>query len=109
MWGILRRRWIPSPSYVERRRTRWKRMLRSLDLLLSSTKLSQCVLDVLCHVGLEHRARVHGLGHRHLPRLQQAFHILSGALVHDKIGIHEGSVEVAANVNGVWGADIFDN
>jgi len=55
------------------------------DLLLSCTKLSQCVLDVLCHVGLEHRARIHGLGYGHLPRLQQAFHTLTSALVHDKI------------------------
>jgi hypothetical protein len=84
-------------------------MLRSLYLLLSCTKLSQCVLDVLRHVGLEHRARVHGLGHRHLPRLQQAFHILSGALVHNKIGVHEGPVEIPADVDRVWSADIFNN
>jgi hypothetical protein len=84
-------------------------MLRSLYLLLGCTKFSQRVLDVLRHVGLEHRARVHGLGHRHLPRLQQAFHVLSGTLVHDQIGVHEGSVEVATNIDGVWGADIFDN
>jgi hypothetical protein len=84
-------------------------MLWSLYLLLGCTKLSQGVLDVLRHVGLEHRTRVHGLGHRHLPRLQQAFHVFSGALVHDQIGVHEGPVEVTANIDRVWGADILDN
>lgn len=83
-------------------------MLRP-NLLLSCAEFSQCILDVLCHVGLKHRARVHRLGHRHLPRPQQAFHVLACVLIHDKIGVHEGSVEVATNVDGVWRANILNN
>ena len=79
------------------------------DLLLSCTKLSQCILNVLRHIGLEHRTRVHRLGHRHLPRLQQAFHTLAGALIHDKIRLHEGLVQIPANIDGIWGSDILDN
>lgn len=79
------------------------------DLLLGCTKLSQCVFDVLRHIGLEHWTRIHGLGYRHLPRLQQAFHTLAGALIHDKIGLHEGLVQISADIDSIWGSDILDN
>lgn len=79
------------------------------NLLLSCAELSQCILNILRHVGLEYRTWVHGLGHRHLPCLQKAFHVLASVLVHDEIGVHEGSIKVAADVDSVWGADILDN
>lgn len=79
------------------------------NLLLSCAEFSQCILYVLCHVGLKHRARVHRLGDRHLPRPQQAFHVLACVLIHHEIGVHEGSVKVATNVDGVGRANILNN
>ena len=79
------------------------------NLLLSCAEFSQCILDILRHIGLEHRTWVHGLRDRHLPRLQQAFHVFAGILIHDEIGVHESSVKVATDVDSVWGADILDD
>jgi hypothetical protein len=86
-------------------------MLRPLDLLLGGdcADLGESSLDVLCHIGREDGARVHGLGHRLLPRAEQALHGFAGTLLHDEIGIHKGTVQVAAKVDGVGGADILDN
>ena len=86
-------------------------MLWALDLLLGGdcADLGESSLNVLCHVGRKDRTRVHGFGHRLLPRAEQALHGLAGALLHDEIGVHEGAVQVAAEVDGVGGADIFDD
>jgi hypothetical protein len=78
-------------------------------LLLSCTEFSQCILDVLCHVGLKHRARVHRLGHRHFPCPQQAFHVLARVLIHDEVCVHEGSVKIATDIDGIRSTDVLDN
>ena len=85
-------------------------MCWALNLLLDGrSHLRQGVLDVPGHICWKDRARIHGFRHWLLPRLQQAFHSFSGVLIHDEIGAHEGLVHVAAEVDGVWGANVLDD
>lgn len=81
-----------------------------LDLLLNSiTHLSECILNVLCHVCWEHRAVVQRLWDWLFPCSQQSFHGLAGALIHDKVRVHERSIHVTTKIDCVRRADVLDD
>jgi hypothetical protein len=85
-------------------------MLWTLDLLLNSTlHLSKSVFNISGHIRRKYRAWVHRLWHGLLPRSQQAFHSLSGVLVHYEIGVHERLVHVASKIDSIRGANVLDN
>jgi hypothetical protein len=105
--ALWRRRCVMPPHC--RRWTSRKRMLRSLNLLLCSLHLQQSVIDILRHFRREYRARIQRLGYWLLPRPQQTFHRLSRVWIHDKVGIHECFVHIAAEINRIGCADILDD
>jgi len=86
-------------------------MLRTVKLLLLNRRAHLCegVFDVACDICWKDGARVHGLRHWHLPGPQQAFHSLSGVLIHDEICIHESLVHIATKIDSVWGPNILDD
>lgn len=80
-----------------------------LCLLCNTSEFGKCILNVTGNIDREDWARVHGFRHRLLPSPQQAIHSPTMRLSHDKVSIHEGSVEISAKVDCIRRANIFDN
>jgi hypothetical protein len=106
--NVLGRRRCIMPPHC-RRWTSRKRMLRSLNLLLCSLHLQQSVINILRHFRRKHRTRIQRLRYRLLPRPQQTFHRLSRVWIHDKVGVHECFVHVAAEIDRIGCAHILDD
>lgn len=70
--------------------------------------LVDSILDIGSDIGRKDRASVHGLRHRLLPSSQQTLHGLTSSLVHDKIGVHEGTIQVTSEVHSVGSTDVLD-
>lgn len=84
----------------------WSRYLR---LSGNCTYLVDSILNIASDVCWKDRPSIHRLSHWLLPRPQQTFQCLTSTLIHNKIGIHECAIKIAAQVYSVWGANILND
>jgi hypothetical protein len=84
------------------------RLSLGLGLQSDSTNFDEGILNVTGYLRLEDWAGIHRFRYRLLPRLQQAIHCSAVSRVHDHVRIHEGAIEVAAEINRIGSADVLD-
>lgn len=52
---------------------------------------------------------VHRSGDRLFPSLEHSVHTFPGIRIDQGVGLHEGVVEIPAEIDGVWRPDVFDD